>query len=378
MCRQLTALLGAVLLVACSAGPASAQAPGEESIGGGSDLGGGLVLELPRGGELPPLHHIFASNTTARPVKIQWDAEAPQGITVTPEVERFTLQKGETRRVHFAVKVSGDMAPGDYRVEIELQRADIEQVPGQVVIRPAVAQELTVRVTGEAAVVEVQAVDDESRQPVKGTVALFRVAAVEGGTRPFEVKREVEASSLSARVSPGEYEAQFLLGQLVLARAPVSAVGNETAKITLQVKTISFASADYVETRNKGDLVFIQLVANVDNKLAAVPGATLSAGIRRDGKLIDTEELGSYPELPIGVTEAKEQYVPAEGWKPGRYQVRFRLTSPTLDLQQNARPLVVVGGSSFPWAVVAGVVIVAVVMVLFMLRRRRRRPEHGR
>lgn len=376
MHRYLIAVLAVLssLGIPCGIASSSAQAPGEESIGGGSDLGGGLVLELPKGGELPPLHHIFASNTTDRSVEIQWDAEAPEGITVTPEVERFTLQKGETRQVRFAVKVSDDMAPGDYRLEIELQRADIEQVSGQVVIRPAVAQELTVRVTGEASTVEVQAVDAETGQPVRGTLALSRKVIVESGPRSFEVRRETESSSLSARVSPGEYEAQFLLGDLALARAPITAVANETVRVVLQVKTISFASADYVETRNKGELVFIQLVANVDNKLAPVPATELSVRVSRDGKLIDTVELGTYPELPIGVTEAKEQYVPADGWKPGRYQVRFQLRSPKVELEQNARPLVIEGGSSFPLAIVAGVVI-GVILLLLVWRRRRRREE---
>lgn len=352
-------------------------------LGGGSDIPAGSVLPLPPGATVPPLHHVFADNPESRPIEVEFRADAPTGIEVTPEQPRLRIPPGESAKDPFSITVVETMPPGDHEITVQLVRSDVRARPGELTNIPAVGTTFTVRVTGEAATVEVTAVSVQTGAPVEGTLTL---AAVTGTGPALEVARAV-GSELRATVAPGTYEAAYVFEGRRLASEQLMVAADETASVVLNVETVSFVLVTARPVKEDGKVVVADLVASVENHLRPIEGdVTIRAVVHRDGEVMETVALDERDGLPLGVTEAKLPYRPADGFPGGTYRFTFELVTDEFNLRAGDEPGFEVGGPRSLLAT-AGIGVGAaagVAAVWILVRRMRRgvvpgrRPSAGR
>jgi len=341
--RTLLAVLMAMLVAA--AVPAGAQEGGEARLGGGSDVPSGTTVRVPQAGSLPPIHYIFVDNPEGEPLRVEFRADTPGGISVTSEWAETTVPAGGRVENRFGITVGPGVAAGDYPVVVQLVRSDIEAQPGRVTNIPAVQTSFTLEVTGSASTVVVRSVSAFTGEPVTGTLTLSAVLP-DGGH--FEIDR-VEGSSLEALVAPGEYRAALLLGERTVASQDLVVDADERHEVLLEVETVSFVLAVVRPVEERGRLVVADLTAAVNNEAEPISGpVSLRVVVLHQGVAVDTVTLLENAELPVGLTESTVTYRPADGWQPGRYQFRFELATPGFVLTAPKMPtLDIPPGSSF-------------------------------
>lgn len=326
MMRLSRTLLAALVAMAVAvAAPAGAQQGGEARLGGGSDVPSGTTVRVPQAGRLPPIHYIFVDNPEGEPLRVEFRADAPRGISVTSEWAETTVPAGGRVENRFGITVGPGVAAGDYPVVVQLVRSDIEAQPGRVTNIPAVQTSFTLEVTGAAATVAVRSVSAFTGEPVTGTLTLSAVLP-DGGH--FEMDR-VEGSSLEALVAPGEYRAALLLGERIVASQDLVVAADERHEVLLEVETVSFVLAAVRPVEERGRLVVVDLAAAVNNEAEPIPGpVSLRVVVLHQGVAVDTVTLLEDAELPVGLTESTVTYRPADGWQPGSYRFRFELAAP--------------------------------------------------
>jgi hypothetical protein len=369
------ALIVAALGLLTVPAPARAQ---DASLGGGSDIPAGTVVELAAGTTIPPVHHVFADNPDDQPIAVEFHAEAPPGVQITAEATDFRIAPGESVRVPFSIGVDEVVAPGDHQVTVQLVRSDIASQPGQVTNIPAVGTNFTLRVVGEAATITVRAISEQSGQPVTGTLTL---AAITGPAATFEVAR-VEGSELSARVAPGNYRAAYLLAGRELATADTEVSASGSTEIVLEVRSVSFVLVSAQPVKEDDKVVVADLVASVENHLQPLAGpVTIEATVLHDDEQIDTITLDELDGLALGVTEATLTYRPPQGFPEGTYRFTFTLTTPEFTLTSPDEPgFEVTNSEPLPLplpaigAGAAGAIVLGVIGWHLLRRRRRSRP----
>lgn len=356
-----------VMMMATAVPPVSAQEDGEARLGGSSDVVADSTVQIPQGGEIPPLHYIFADNPTNEPIRVEFVADTPTGITVEAEWEEREVPANSGVENRFGIAVGPEVAAGEYPVVVQLVRSDIESQPGRVTNLPAVQTSFTVDVTGETATIGVEAVSALSGQPVAGTL---KVAAATGDGDHFEVAR-VEGSSLEAEVAPGEYRVSFLLGDRTLATQEVTATADDTAEVTLEVETVSFVVAAARPTLEDGRPVVVDLSASVNNEAEPITGtAVLQAVVVHQDSEVDTVTLTEADGVPLGVTEGTATYRPTQGWNEGTYQFRFQLVTSEFTLTAPDPPSLNVPPPSQGWDIRILILVVAgSLLVLLLLER---------
>jgi hypothetical protein len=379
LATALAVLLPAMLIAGTA--PGWAQEEGEARLGGGSDLPDSTVVRLPQGGGIPPIHYIFADNPQDEPIRVEFRAEAPAGISIDSQWEERTVAANGRVENRFGITASRVIAVGEYRVVVQLVRSDIEPEPGQVTNLPAVQVSFTVSVTGEKAAVVVKAVSGLTGQPVAGTLSLSATLP-EGGT--LELHR-TEGSTLEVEVAPGTYRAAFLLGERTVAFQDFEVAADETVEVVLEVEAVSFVLAAVRPVEEDGRPVVVDLVAGVNNEAETVEGpVSLQAVVLHQGAEIDAVILRELTELSPGITNADATYRPEAGWQPGIYGFRFELVTPTFTLTAPEVPAIEVPLVT-PWLDLRALVVLAAAAVLLLMllwqmlalvaRRRRRRHE---
>jgi len=367
--RRLIAVLAAAW--AAAAVPALAPAQDGPSLGGGSDVGGGEVVGLGQGQRVGPIHYIFADNPEATPIGVEFRAETPPGISVTPDRRAFTIPPGGKATARFSIEVSEAVAPGSYPILVSLVRTDVVSSAGRVTNVPAIGARFAVRVTGQAGTIQARTVDPAGA-PVEGTIV---VAAELDGGRSFEVAR-VEGSQLERAVAPGRYEVRLLLGDSERAAETVTVAADAVTAVTLTVETVSFVVAEARPVEEDGKVVVAELLAAVQNAFEPVEGPiTLRAVVRREGGPAETVELEQLDRLPLGSTEARLTYRPAAGWDPGTYRVVFELVTPELTLRRAASTPIEVSesGGGRLTLISAGAILAALAALMLVLVARRAR-----
>jgi hypothetical protein len=344
------------------------------TIGGGSDFGSSTTIDLAPGTRLDPFHFLFVANPSSVSFPVEWVGSAPKGLTLTPEVRNFILAPGDTRRVHFKIEVARDVLPGEYHVVAQLRRGDAP-VPrqGEVVEVPAIAVDLLVRVAGATGTLRVTAMDKLSGSPVAGSIAILRL---ESGREPFQIGQEDNASRYETRVLPGRFEVRYSFADRVLASESVTVSAGRVTEVVLQVSSVSFAVADFVEHRSEGQIVYVDLIASVANSLQPMLDARLSVSVDRDGHSLETIPLGSAISLATGLTDQKARYVPEGGWRPGRYTFTFLLEAGKSKLTQTVgRKLTISDQSARPWVWLLVAAIVGTMTAVLAAKRRRTRAN---
>ena len=317
-----SALIMSVAFVTCL--PAVVDAAPGETLGGGSDIRGGSVVELTGGATVGPIHHVFADNPGTESIDVQFRADAPPGIEIIPELDHFTIQPGASTKDFFSIALDPAMPPGDHTVTVQLVRSDIVAQPGEVTNVPAVGTSFTIRVTG--------AERDRHRRSHDHRIGSSRRRNPRVG-RPHRRRHSVRDRS-QRRIHTHTYSrprpvSRQLHTRRPRARLPGSRRRRRRERHHPPRRQHRLVRSGRRQTRRPngqvGHAVVANLTASVDNHLGPIAGdVTIHTLVFRAGKQIDTATLQQTDQLAMGVTEATLVYRPQAGFEPGRLPIRVR------------------------------------------------------
>ncbi|NJE03883.1 hypothetical protein [Thermococcus sp. MV11] len=239
-------------------------------------------------------------------------------LTVEFSENEFILQPGERKVVYVTLKAAPNCPPGNYTVTVGGE--EIKQVGNVSVATPSGALKATVIVTGEGARVTITTVD------VTGNVVPVDLVLLSMPSK-YPIKR-TDTGKLEAIVAPGKYRAEaYLAGQLL--NATEFEIGpNEEKEVRLVVKTVYFVAFDVVPAKNsEGRIGYAYVVATVRNLFKPLKDAEVVLRVSYNGKPVENVSVSKMPLLPLNDTEFKYNYVPIEGWKPGKYEFQMLLYS---------------------------------------------------
>ena len=348
--------------------------------GGGIAMSGTFYsqdFEIPQGVEVSNESiYVVVFNQSDTEFTVHLTATTPKEVELSFSEQDVPLQPGEQRKLYIGVRVGEDAVPGEYtlRVTAETRRSGTGE---GIQIITAVAQEASLKVTGEAARIAV-AVVSPSGHPVVATVRLFK--EIQGKRYEFASS---ETGTLDAKVSLGRYIACAYVAGKKLAEETVDiTVENERKEVTLVVKTVYFANFGivlnyYTET---GELAFARIVYQVSNLYQPMADVELILKVSHNGEAVEEVSLLSLSQLTLGDISGSRDYIPPQGWKSGTYTFQTELyVGGKLYTTSLEEKLEVTAPSAVPmvsWAVlgriIGGVLIIIAVIVSIILIRRRR------
>ncbi|MFN8126752.1 MAG: hypothetical protein U0R64_09635 [Candidatus Nanopelagicales bacterium] len=368
------AFIAGLIVVGMTIGsPALAAQDDAPSLGISKSFPENAVVVVTPGQTLPPEQSIKVDNAGPRPAEVQWETNAPAGITVEPSVSKATIPSGDSLTIPFSITVADTVAGGRYPVGINVKQTNVKPPEGGgITVAPAVGANLILEVRGATADVTLRGVSKESGTPVTGQLTLGQ--ARDGGL-PVVVARTT-GESLTARIAPGRYVGSFDVPGLVHEETVFEIADGETKDVAIEVTTVAFVVADALPQPSLDAITSAKLVASLQNNLKKLAGPlTLSAEVSRDGELIDTVDIRTFDSLPHGLTDGSGTYVPSQGWSPGEYTFRFLLTSEQFQVSSPAQQPIVIGRSLLlPLAIAAAVIA----LLGWILWRRRRDRASGR
>ena len=330
-------------------------------------------FELPQGVNISsPDISVVIFNNADDALKINMTTDAPMGVKLALSEEDFALNAGEQKKVMVGINVSEDAVPGEYELKIS---AEAYSEGAGIKIVGSVAQTATLTIVGEAASVEVTAVNP-SGEPVPAVVRLYKLADSEKTDFGYS-----ETGSLKVKVSPGKYLAEAYVSGKKLAEETFDIAADEEKTITLVVKTVYFEGFRivpnyYTET---GKLAFAQIVYTINNLYQTSPEAEVVLKVTLDGTPLEETTVATLTPLEKGRVELKYNYIPAGGWVDGTYGFMLQLNlegepyATTLEEQLNASGGGVAGAASHSRYYIIGGVAAAVIIggAYFLMRRRK-------
>ncbi len=347
------------------------------AFAGGLALSGNFSrqdFETPQGTTLnTPDVYVTVFNNSDEDINIRITTQTPAGVELLLSEEDFPLKAGEQKRVIIGVNVTEAAVPGKYTLKVSAQA--YKEGAG-IKLMGAAGQTASLTVTGEAASVEVTAVNPDGT-PVPAMVRLYK----QTGKQNLNVGYS-ETGSLKTKVAPGTYLAEAYVASSKLADETFSIAANETKKITLEIRTVYFEGFGIVPNYNTetDELAFAEIVYTINNLFEAFPEAKVILKVTKDGAPLDEITLATLAPLEIGRVGLSYNYIPGGGWHKASYGFK-------LELHINDKPYITskeekleLGGGTkatgnINWLLIGGiaggVVILILIVIIFMMRRRR-------
>lgn len=371
----LAIFFGIVVVAVTSALPASAE--DKYGLGGGSSLPQKASVGVFPGQELPRLGEMLVENIGTQPAEVAFTTNAPQGLAVVSSRPKMTLQPGEAATVQLSATIDDQTAPGDYSVIGQYSQTNVPPGPGgTIAYAPAVNTTINFAVKGATSTVTIKAVSENDGSPVAGNFVLGFVSTT-GQDIPVATQK---GTQLTAKVAPGRYRATFEIPGLVSQKLDFVLEDNETRVLEIKLKAVSFFVVGAKPQKSGDAVTSANIVASVKNDITPIPGpVTVVVNVSKDGQPLETTELDKLPTLPSGLTDLKQNYVPAEGFKAGStYAFEFQVITPKFTVTGPEVPSFDVSWWTTIKLVAAAagaLVVLAALIFLFLLLRRRRRKD---
>ncbi len=352
-----------------------AMAPQPVQAAGGIGMAGTFYaqdFEIPQGAEVSNESiYVVVFNESDSEFTVHLTATAPEEVELLLSEQDVPLQPGEQIKIYIGVRVGEDAVPGEYKLTITAEGRPSGSEQG-IQIMTAVAQEASLKVTGEAAWLAV-AVVSPSGYPVVAAVRLFK--EIQGTLREFASS---QTGTLEAKVSLGRYIVRAYVGGKKLAEETVDiTAANERKEVTLVVKTVYFANFGFVRHyyTETGELAFAKVVYQVSNLYQPMADVKLVLKVSLDGEALEEILLLSLSELSLGDIGGSWEYTPHQGWEGGTYAFQGELyvggklyaTSLPEELEVTAPSAAVVN-----WPLIGGIIGGVVVVALIVVQTRRR------
>ena len=359
-----------------------AMAPQPVQAAGGIGMAGTFYaqdFEIPQGVEVSNESiYVVVFNESDSEFTVHLTATTPKEVELSFSEQDVPLQPGEQRKIYIGVRVGEDAVPGEYKLRVTAEGRPSGTDEGVRIIT-AVAQEASLKVTGEAAWIAV-AVVSPSRAPVVAEVRLFK--ETQGMLREFASS---ETGTLEAKVSLGHYiVCAYVAGKKLAEETVDITAANERKEVTLVVKTVYFANFGFVRHyyTETGKLAFVKVVYQISNLYQPMADAELILKVSLDGEALEEISLLSLSELSMGQTSGSWEYSPPQGWEKGdtcTFQAELYVGGKpyTTSLEEQlevAAPTAVTEPFNLLLiiSIGAGVIIVGMAILLVVLLRRRR------
>lgn len=371
--RVLVALLPLLLIL-------MAMAPQPVQAAGGIGMAGTFYaqdFEIPQGVEVSNESiYVVVFNHSDTEFTVHLTATTPKEVELSFSEQDVPLQPGEQIKIYIGVRVGEDAVPGEYTLTVTAEGRGTGTGEGIQIIT-AVAQEASLKVTGESASVTVQVVSP-SGHPVVATVRLFK--DIQGKRHEFASS---ETGTLETRVSLGHYIVCAYVAGKKLAEESFNVTADEAKNITLTVKTVYFANFGivlnyYTET---GELASAKIVYQVSNLYQLMADVELILKVSLDGEALEEVPLLSLSQLTLGDISGSRDYIPSQGWTSGTYTFQAELyvggklyTTSLEEELEVAAPTAVTAPFNLLLivSIAAGVLVIGMAILLVVLLRRRR------
>ncbi len=389
MMRFSNARRGALLALLLPLSILMAMAPQPVRAGGGIAMAGTFYaqdFEIPQGVEVSNESiYVVVFNESDSEFTVHLTPTTPKEVELSLSEQDFPLQPGGQKKVYIGVRVGEDAVPGEYKLRITAEGRP-SGTEGGIRIMTAVAQEASLKVTGEAAWVNVRVVSP-SGAPVVAVVRLFK--ETQGKRSEFASS---ETGTLETKVSLGRYIVFAYVGGKKLAEESIDiTAANERKEVSLQVKTVYFATFGlarqyYTET---GEFAFAKVVYQVSNLYQPMADVEVILKVSLDDKALEEVPLLSLSELSLGETSGSWNYTPPQGWEEGgtyTFQAEVYIGGKlyTTSLAQEleivaptaapAVPTTPPGSGGLNWTLLAGIIgatVVVIVLIVVLASRRK-------
>lgn len=359
-----------------------AMAPQPVQAAGGIGMAGTFYaqdFEIPQGVEVSNESiYVVVFNESDSEFTVHLTATTPEEVELLLSEQDFPLQPGEQIKIYIGVRVGEDAVPGEYKLTVTAEGRGSGTGEGIKIIT-AVAQEASLKVTGEAAWIAV-AVVSPSGHPVVATVRLFK--EIRGRRREFASS---QTGTLEAKVSLGRYIVRAYVSGEKLAEETIDiTAANERKEVTLVVKTIYFANFGFVRNyyTETGELAFAKVVYQVSNLYQPMADVELVLKVSLDGEALEEVPLLSLSELSLGDIGGSWEYTPPQGWEGGTYTFQAELYVGgklyTTSLEEQLEVELPSAGVTAPFnlllivSIAASVLVIGMAILLVVLLRRRR------
>ncbi|OGO45760.1 MAG: hypothetical protein A2Z05_05780 [Chloroflexi bacterium RBG_16_60_22] len=347
-------------------------------------------FEMTQGSSLrAPNVYVVVFNNTDENLNVRMTTRTPLGVKLILPSYDFPLKASAQRKMEVGVEVGAEAIPGDYQVGIVAEPYK-QGVSGIQVVGGA-GQDAQLTITGESAQVDINTVSPDGT-PVPAMIRLHR----QSGDENFEVGYS-ETGSLGLTVSPGSYLTQAYIAGKKMAEETFAVAVDEEKRIDLVVKTVYFEGFEVVPNyqQSTGKLVMVQVVYAVNNLLQAFPSARVNLLVNHESGPVQKTTLVNLSQLEKGKMELSYNYIPADGWRQGKYLFKLELevggqvytTSAEKELNVGEAGETVTSGDgrlpppnpgsspvgSLNWMMVGGIAAGAAVLIIITLLLIRRR-----
>lgn len=325
--RPLVVAFIAMLGGGAMAASVGAQSSGELGMGGSSRLSPDSVLPFNPDIETRYESSTYIRNTGSEPLKISVSTNLPVGLRVEPLIAvPFTLKPDEGREVPYAVIGGRGLVAGSYEALITFAGSVEGPLPPGTTFLPSFSTFFRARVVGgNPGTVTVRSINDDDDQPAVGQLSLYWLD--DGSTNTL--LESTEGSELSRRVPAGRFRAEFRVDGLITQDEEFTVLEGEEKVVEIRVKGITFLVTTAKPRGGGGDVDAALLTMAVRNNLRRFVGpATFDVVVMRDGEEVERFRLGSFAELPEGITEQQNNYVPPGGFRAGTWTFEFSLSTP--------------------------------------------------
>lgn len=313
-----------VLLILLLAAPFYAGLPESHAQGGSiaaSGIFSGWELEMPQGSRAGDLDRfLVVFNNTGDSMDFTTGYRGPEGIAIEFSDPLFTLEPASQKRVSVTVVTSEDAVPGSYELRA-IVTASVSGAAEGVGVATGISQKARVTVIGDFAIVGISVLSPQN-QPVVADVRLFR----DTGQRRNEVAYSI-TDPLTARVSPGSYIAQVMVGGETLANEAFQVSADETKEIEFVVRTVSISDVTLTPhyRGESTELSFVAMTYSLNNMGSPAAAAEVILKVSKDNAPFDETSILSLDTLVVGTTRGSHNYIPPAGWESGVYGLKAEL-----------------------------------------------------
>ena len=286
-----------------------------------SGIFSGWELEMPQGSRAGGLDRfLVVFNNTGDSMDFTTGYRGPEGIAIEFSDPLFTLEPASQKRVSVTVVTSEDAVPGSYELRA-IVTASVSGAAEGVGVATGISQKARVTVIGDFAIVGISVLSPQN-QPVVADVRLFR----DTGQRRNEVAYSV-TGSLTARVSPGSYIAQVMVGGETLANEAFQVSADETKEIEFVVRTVSISDVTLTPhyRGESTELSFVAMTYSLNNMGSPAAAAEVILKVSKDNAPFDETSILSLDTLVVGTTRGSHNYIPPAGWESGVYGLKAEL-----------------------------------------------------
>lgn len=319
-----------------------------------------------------PHINVVIYNNYDHEIEIKLVSNTPEGVHIELEQKVLKMSANSSRTLPIVVRVEETVVPDEYRIGIY---AEVVPQPGAgIAITGSAEMRSQLSVFGEAARVNIKTVTMNS-ELFRTKLHLFH--KLENQLEPAGYS---DTGEMAERVIPGTYFVQAYWEGTEVAQQEFTVEVDQEKDITLTAQTVFLtgfsAQPRYSEETDK--VSSARITYGINNIYKPVEDARTVLTVLYDGEPLEELEMYAVPTLPVGTSESRYTFIPAQGWKSGTYSFKVGLYSAGRLYAETEIKEFTVYPSFFRGAwLIGSVATLALVFFIFLWKRRQCRTCKG-